>query len=74
MLSLRLLVRHSLSKIEEVVREVQNTGNGKSLHLSSRKAFGIHHVFFSLEKDVYLLNEEKRGECTEDLIFVFEET
>lgn len=69
-----MLVRHNLSNIVEVVREVKNTGNGKSLPLSSWKAFGIHHVFFSLEKEVYLLNEEWRGECTEVLIFVFEET
>lgn len=74
MSSLRLLVRHGLGHIEEVVREVENTDNGKSLYLSSRKAFGKHHLFFSLEKDVYLLNEERRGECTEDLIFFFEET
>lgn len=74
MFSLRLLVRHDLSNVVEVVREVENTDNGKSLHLSGWKAFGKHHVFFFLEKEVYLLNEEWRGECTAYLIFVFEET
>lgn len=46
------------SNIAEGVREVENTGNGKSLNLFGWKAFGIQHVFYSLEKKVYLLDEE----------------
>ena len=60
-LSLSLLVRQNLRNKIEGAKEVKNTSNGKPLNLFSWKAFGIHRVFFSLETEVYLLDEEKEN-------------